>query len=433
MKKSLLFLICFAVFFSIQAYGGGSENGFTVEGRLARGQETIPALEVYLIKGDSFRKDVTDGNGFFKITGLDKGSYNFDVIYRSPQVDSNSAQNGPGVVAVYNQQIDIDSDRKMEIDLDSCSVSGKVPEEFTGDKKTFINASKWETVGIPMPNPREWTHMWMLSNADNPDANGNFEIKLSRPGKYYLALYKNGGVQTVTEVFDISGSQTIENMTFKKPDSSLKVIVVSAESKEPLDNALCVLANRQNAHYFRTIAESGRPDLITDTNGIMEYDNLPADIYDFTTMQKGYLLKKTKGIKIGVGDNVAIEAALDKSAVVDFALADELKEQTTEPLVFLLCKVTDLDSNQVYMFEGMPGEMQKQVVFFKMPKEHQAIGGATVDSALDLPTGRYGIEYELFQGQSSWTEAFGKEPLLTGQAEVNAKAGEITQIIIEKK
>jgi hypothetical protein len=408
----------------------GNEGDCTVIGQVTMGKSILSGAYVSFRKEGINKAAISDSNGFFKITGLEKGQYEVRTEHREPP------ESESGYVTYYTadritdtRQIQVDSDMNVTIDFGAFSLDGTIPAEFISSqsKYLFVGASKWE--------PKEQTYLrnmtyktnWQSAGSSRPDADGNFKIRNLRPGKYYLALYEGGGTRAISKILGLGDSEKIDNIRLTVPQAKLRVAVVDAQDNKPVTGAFGVLYNKDfEIRFFGWLkANSQANTLVTDANGSIEFANLPPGSYSFTSTKKGYLTNNTY-FKIDNGQAVEMQIALKKSAVVQFELTEDVNESITKPMAYMYFTVTNVKSGELYTVQTYLGLMKEMFVYFKRLPCNPV--DAKPDPFVDLPTGKYRIDYEVFQDEIGSYD--GKYPVVTGQAEVDVTAGRTSRIII---
>ena len=316
----------------------------------------------------------------------------------------------------------------ISIEFSTASVSGKIPAEFidTQNPNIFVGARRWEPKDHNYLRCVTYTSNWQGVGSDRIDADGNFEIKNLKPGKYYLALSQGCGSQIVSEIFELGDSEKLDGIDFTVPTAKLRVTVVD-EFEKPISGASSILYNRDlELSYYGWLEEYQRAgNLYTDANGLIEYINLPQGNYILTSAKKGYLAE-TADIKVENSETVEKQIILDESAVVQFELAEDVNEAITRPMVYMYFKATDIKSGEVFAVPSYFGQIDEMLVYLKrLPSNPE---GYEPDPYIDLPEGKYRIDYEVCQEELGNYEC--KQPLASGQVEVNAEAGQTTRVII---
>jgi protocatechuate 3,4-dioxygenase beta subunit/uncharacterized GH25 family protein len=410
----------------------GNEEGYTVTGQVTMGQSFLSDACVSFHKEGFSKTAVSDSNGSFKITGLEKGQYEVRTEHSEPP------ESESGYVTYYTadritdaRQIQVDSDMDVTIDFGAFSLGGTIPDEFINSqsKYLFVGARKWE--------PKEQTYLrnmtyktnWQPTGSSRLDADGNFEIRDLRPGKYYLVLYEGNGPRAVSKILELGDSEKINDVNLTVSQAKLQVDIVDAQDKKPVAGATAMLYNKDLELLFQGLLE-GYPQastVFTDANGLIKYVNLPQGNYAVSSGKKGYLMNNTD-FKIDDGRATEMHIALDKSAILQFELARDVNESITKPMAYMYFKVTDVKSGEVYTVPTYYGLMKEHFVYFKMPQSNPAID--KYEPYINLPTGKYFIDYEVFQDEMGSYNS--KSPIVTGQTEVDVAAGQTTRAVIGK-
>jgi len=407
----------------------GNEEGFTVTGWIKQGKTPLTRAQItFRDNSENSTSATSDSNGFYMASGLAKGKYQVSAFYqnRQPCSGSSCGKFNPNDTLQENQIIlDVNSDTTLNIDFGSAAISGKIPNEFIGKEKLYFMVRRW--------NPQErlkdtkWTYKtnWEYVNPrSTPDSNGLFELKNLKSGKYYITLHGDNNFLALSEIFEISETGKTD-VNFVPATAKLRAIIIEAETKEPLPDVICNLKTELEIYF----TDNKKPDPnvikrnITDTNGVIEYERLPKGIYTFSVQKDGFLYAKKDNIIIDANNQASIEIALEKSAVVKFVASESVEKLTTLPCVYLWCRATNLATGKPYSIDTN----QWQNVYLKMPEKVTKL----FKPVLNLPEGKYLIEYELYQdAQGSRTYAI-QQPVAAGKTEIDLKAGETTEIIIK--
>jgi protocatechuate 3,4-dioxygenase beta subunit len=409
----------------------GNEGQYSVAGRVKMEQSFLSRAQISFNKDGAYKSAISDEEGFFKISGLEKGSYEVHTRYTLPS-DSDSKDARFSADSITDErQIELDSDMDILIAFSDASVSGKIPREDSGKQDTYtvVAAKRWEEKEQGIPGFLTFKTFWQSEGHNRPDANGNFEIKNLKPGKYYLALHNANRLQALSEIFELKDSQQINDVELEVPTGKLRVNIVDADDNQPLAAALCSLYNKDLEIQFIGRIEGYPQSYCTDVNGLIEYENLPQGNYMLISGKKGYLSGE-KEIEIGDGESAEMQMLFDKSAIVKFELAQEVNEMLTEPVACIYCKSTNIETSEVYTIRTHYGRIDKQVVYLKGVKYYPETQAP--DYSIGIPSGKYRIEYELLQYSEMSGDSKREQPFLTGRVEVDAKAGETTQVIIKK-
>jgi hypothetical protein len=408
----------------------GNEGGCTITGQVTMGKSFLSNARVSFRKDDSSRTVFSDSNGTFKITGLEKGQYEVCTEHSEPpESESEGTTFYTADRIVDTRQIQVDSDMDVTIDFGAFSLSGTIPAEFmdSQSKYLFVGARKWELKEQAYLRNMTYKTNWQTVGSSRLDADGNFKIINLRPGKYYLALYEGNGPKALSKIIELGDSEKVDNINLTVPQAKLRVAVVDAQDKKPVAGAFGVLYNKDlEIQFFGKL--KGHPQVnsvFTDANGLIEYEDLPQGNYILSSGKKGYLTNNTD-FKIDDGQSAEMQIALEKSAVVQFELAKDANGSITRPMVYMYFKVTDVKSGELFTVPTHIGLMKEMFVYFKMPQNNPAI--SKPDPYINLPTGKYLIDYEVFQDEMGHYD--GEYPVVEGQTEADVTAGQTARIVI---
>ena len=410
----------------------GNEQGFTVTGQVLIGKTPTSGTNVSFSGKDYSQSDTSDSNGFFRITGLAKGMYDVRASYRKPQASSvfSSRQYNLEDELRDNKQIDVNSDMTVNIEFGSSSVSGKIPSQFIGAENLRLMARRWNPKSTNAIGGQTLTMNWDYASSQTKiDPNGSFAFSNLKPGKYYLPLYNNNQCLAVSKIFEIDASHNINDIVFLPASSKLHAVVLDAQNKQPLADAGCGLFNDLELFFFSRHSDVNVMIINkTDANGQIDFDNLPAGTYTLTASKDGFVQAAKDNIHIDENSSASIEIALEKSAVVKFILDDAAKKLITKPLVYLTCSVTNIETGRPYTRPSMYGEIKKISVLLQAPQEYMR-NAPPRPPLLNLPAGKFRLEYEVTQSDPKVSEE--PKPLISGQTEVDIKAGQTTEVIIK--
>lgn len=147
-------------------------DGVTLSGSVSTGGEPIPAAHVVLtgLTVTAERSVATGYDGSFRIDDLDPGRYRLDVL-------------DPSRALSHLEDLDLDRDRRLDLDLESAPLTGRVLDDATGEPiyEALVSVTKILPTG-------ETGSMIVLGT----DPAGSFTIAHLTPGPYRLSARKEG-------------------------------------------------------------------------------------------------------------------------------------------------------------------------------------------------------------------------------------------------
>jgi protocatechuate 3,4-dioxygenase beta subunit len=410
----------------------GNEQGITVSGQVRRGQTPIIGANITFISQDNSSKGAaSDSNGFYKVTGMPKGKYNVSTFYSKPGRSAfSSSSPNPDDFLQDNQRIDVNSDMILNIDFGTETISGKIPPEFVDAENLRLMARRWNPQTLADDDKLTYRINWEYVNSQTKlDPNGSFVFSNLKPGKYFLVLYNQQQCLAISKIFELTSSQNVNGISFVPSVAKLRITVLNAENKQPLADAVCGLTNNLELYFHDSKSDPNSPMSKTDAAGQIEFDKLPAGTYAFSASRDGFLPALKKNVQIDANTTALAEITLEKSAMVKFVLNDAAKKLITLPTVLLWCQAVILETQQPYTVRTFYGETKRYSVYLQMPLEYSK--NTFYKSCLNLPTGKYRLEYELFPYDADGVIYGTEKPFLSGQTEVNVIAGQTTEVVIK--
>ena len=112
---------------------------------------------------------------------------------------------------------------------------------------------------------------------------------------------------------------------------------------------------------------------------------------------------------------------------VRFELSDQLKQRITADTVYLQCRVTNVDTNELVPMLTYYSEQDEHMVWLA-PEDISGYRQPTIN----LPEGRYQIEYRLYQDRKGSLSYKVNPPLLEGTVNVEIDKGETKLITVSE-
>lgn len=171
-------------------------DGVTLSGTVSTGGEPIPAAHVVLtgLTVTAERSVATGYDGSFRIEDLDPGRYRLDVL-------------DPSRALSHLEDLDLDRDRRLDLDLESAPLTGRVLDDATGEPiyEALVSVVKILPTG-------ETGSMIVLGT----DPSGSFTIAHLTPGPYRLSARKEG-YTPVEESLEMSASGPASQPVLRLP------------------------------------------------------------------------------------------------------------------------------------------------------------------------------------------------------------------------
>lgn len=301
------------------------------------------------------------------------------------------------------------------------TLKGKIPENFKSAQKIRIIAKKWQPHEEQTTENYEKSN-WRFISQVNPEKDGTYTFRNLQPGKYYLLMFADDR-REISKTFELSKDKTPQ-IELLKQDAILTINVLDAD-KHPVSGALC---NCMSDLEIPFNSESGKNT--TDKNGRIKFKKIPNGLYSVFVMKDGFLPITKDDIKIDQNKNGSVEINLQKSGIVNFVYEDSAKSAIEKPLVILYCTAKDIDTNKFYKVKIFNSESNRLNVYLRLPEDFKNKNLFT-EKHLNLPQGRYILEYQIFQyGKQKGTKV--ENPAFTGSAKVDVKTGQTTDLIIKK-
>ncbi len=404
----------------------GDEAGFTISGVTRVGKDLLKNARVTIAFPDSTAKTVaTDDKGEFQLKGIPKGVYTLHASYDKNRGHS-SGMSSPDRQLNDRREINVESDIDVDIDFGNGSVSGNIPEQFLNSNGLHIVARRLVEKRIKRNiTPRKWDY------AGRPSINseGRFTCTNLRAGKYYLLLTAKDGTLGISDVFNLAESEQLENITFNLGSATLQIHVIDAETLFAIPNANFAIKNDLEAGFRskRFVPEDSKSPMITDERGTVEYTNLPEGKYVVWVQTPGYLTTKSEWVNLGGGEIHKMTVPVEPAAIVNFEMSEALKKRIAADTVYLRCRVTNINTNELVPMIGPYGEDEEHTVWL-LPEEY----AAQHLIAIKLPEGIYEIKYRLYQDRKGHLSYKIQSPLFEGTVNVELDKGETRLITVSE-
>ena len=384
----------------------GDETGFTLTGVVRMGEQPLKGAYVEVSLPDRSTKDGrTDDKGRFLIKGIPKGVYEALVDYSLDDI-----------WLIDTREIVIDANVELDFDMGTGTVSGRVPERFIGT--VDIRVERW----APKQSRDGWGLRtdWEVAARDGKiDSEGYFTCSHLRAGRYHLQLITKQGIMGISDIFELSESEHLEDIVFNIGSGMIQISVVDLETAEAIPNARFTIENDLETTLWR---------MSTDEEGLAECPDLPRGKYVVWVQTPGYITGKSEWLSVDNGTSTAATVYLERSAIVAFELTADVRQQITAEMACVCIRVTDLDTGRPVPkptpMQGDYREYDEHTVYF-VPDNISRRGPPTID----LPQGWYRIKYRLIQGKKANINT-NLPPLVEGAVSIELLKGKTTTIIV---
>jgi hypothetical protein len=225
----------------------------------------------------------------------------------------------------------------------------------------------------------------------------------------------------VTDVFDLAESEQLEGIVFNLGTGTLQIHVVDADTLYGIPNVIFTIRNDLEAIFYSKefVLEDKKSRMVTDDGGIVEYPNLPKGRYAVWVQMPGYLTKKSDWVNLSDGETRKVTVPVERAAIVNFEIPEELKKRINADTVYLRCQVTNISTNELVPMVSAYGEDEEHTVWL-LPEEY----AAQRQNTINLPKGRYEIRYRLYQDRKGSLSYKLQSPLFEGTVNIALDKGE---------
>ena len=221
----------------------------------------------------------------------------------------------------------------------------------------------------------------------------------------------------------------LEDVTFKVGSGTLQIHIVDAETQSGIPNAGFIIRNdlEVTVRTKKLMSEDGKSGMTVDDQGMVEYTGLPKGKYIVWGQAPGYLTNKSEWVTLSDGQVSSVAISLERAAIVSFEMSQELKKRITANVIYLRCRITNVDTNELVPMRNGYIEDEEHTVHFAPEDIAKRQGGG-----INLPEGIYEIEYRLYQDRAGVLSYKIRPPLVEGVVNVELQKGEVTAIIISE-
>ena len=343
--------------------------------------------------------DYTNDEGHFQIKGIPEGMWNIEI-----------SCDLAGEWFEETREIVVDANVELDFDLGTGMVSGRIPDSLVEMDKLKIEAWRW--------TPKKFRGDlglradWDSAGVVKIDAEGYFTCSYLRAGRYYLSLLVKRKILGFSDVFELGESEHLENATLYTGDGGIDISVLDLETGEGVPKVGYLAVENDLDAVFRLMS--------TNDQGKAECSDLPRGEYIVWVQTPGYLTTRIEGITVNDGVVTPVTVYLDRGAVVSFELSAQVRERITAARARFHCRITDLDTGEL-----VPKPAPRYTGYRQYDEHTLYFAPTLTDPTINLPEGRYEIEYRLYEITYTSTSA-----LLEGVASVELLKGKTTTIIV---
>jgi protocatechuate 3,4-dioxygenase beta subunit len=404
----------------------GDEPGFTITGMVRKGQTVLSGANVYIRISDKSSKSAqADGWGHYVIHGVPAGEYLISADYYAGD-RSTSLQWRPKLELREDIQVTIKANTTIDINFGNSSIKGKIPDAYLNHEKLVLRASRCED---------EKSNSEIIKRTKNTiaaeiDSQGNYTCQGLHAGRYYLLLEASGQTIAVSDVFELGESQQIENIPLKSGTGILQIHCIDSETGQNVAGAYFSISNELGASFhFRKLTEENDWRMKVNSLGMAEYPDLPAGKYKIKAQAASYPACQSDFFIVNNDTATPATISMDAGAVVRFELSEQVKPLITAKMAYLICNIINLKTQ-----DSVP---RTDLYHFGLPNEHLIFlyskdALKPVDSPLNLPAGRYEIQYRLYQSEYGYSETNTQPSLLTGTVQVELARRDTKTLTITK-
>ena len=412
----------------------GDEAGFALSGTVRIGQKPVEKASVYIhFQDQSTKRACTDSKGRFRIIGIPSGTHELNTNYYPDFV-----RPGPGSLdqQLFDRRpVNVEDNIEIDVDLGDGSVSGKIPDQFGEPNKLRIVARRWSPAQSQndLVWPAPWWYFeqpqWQYARTAKIDPQGNFRCSNLREGRYYLLLLAEAQSAAISDVFELAESEHLENVALNVGTGTLQIHVLDSQTQFPVPNAAFGIKNWDlSAIFYSMKLAPEKGPMVTDDHGNAEFSDLPNGRYAVWVRSTGYLTAASDLLNISDDKITPVTIYLEPAAVLRFELSQELKRRITADTIYLRCRVTNLDTQQLVPNLTFYRQNDEHMVWLDSvdsPKVHQAV--------INLPQGSYDIEYRLYRTNKGEYSYKFLPPALEGTISVELQTGQTELITISEQ
>ncbi len=265
----------------------------TLEGRVLAGGEPVEVVLVSLNEADSFlpfggQQVETDRFGRFIFEDVEPGNYKLSTVV-------------PGAALPETQEVSLESGQTANADLvfQGATLRGRVVDSESGQgaADVTITVSPVEQASEAQPQTNMSFQVVMVESSGGgrggggmsmqmgggpqskvrTNANGDFEVRFLKPGRYGVETLGGAYVQGEAGPFEVEEGRTLDDITIEVDrGASITGMVVSGETGQPLSGAPVALQSAGSNEM--TMAEDGR----------FSFEGLDAGDYTIEVMGSGF-------------------------------------------------------------------------------------------------------------------------------------------------
>jgi len=252
------------------------------------------------------------------------------------------------------------------------------------------------------------------------DAIGRFELLGMAPGE-------GRGIYVIAKDPYVPASDS--EYHGKRSTGRIQISVVDLDTGEGIYDAAFRVKNELEASFFsRKLAPDGTGTrMTTDEKGTAEFANMPVGKYIVSVEAPGYLTSQSEWIEVGDDASAPAIVCLERAGVARFEVSAEVRQLITAESAYICCEVKNCDTAESMPMVTSYGQYDGHMIMLvgeNIPDYYQPI--------INLPEGRYRIDYRLFHDRRGYTSYMTQLPLVEGSATVELIKGRTTTITTSK-
>jgi len=378
----------------------GDETGYTLSGMVRAGEEPIEKASVRVNLPDkTYTGSRTDDKGMFRIKGVPEGLW--DVWISCGLAGEHLEE---------TREIVVDANVELDFDLGTGTISGRIPDAMVGNDNLRIRAWRWMPkkfkgdLGVRI----DWNSVGIVKI----DAEGFFSCSYLTAGRYYLSMSESGEILGISDVFELTEAEHLEGVTLSTGNGRFEISVLDLETGEGVAKVDDLVIENDREAVFRLLS--------TDDEGKAKCSNLPPGEYIMWVQTTGYLMTRIEGISADDSEVTPVTIYMERGGVIRFEVSARVREMIAAARAILRCRITNLDTGQL-----VPKPVLKWTGYRRYDEHSFNFSPALTAPEIDLPEGRYEIEYRLYD------MAYASRPALAeGVARVKLFRGKTSTILI---
>ncbi|MCK5000380.1 MAG: sigma-70 family RNA polymerase sigma factor [Anaerohalosphaera sp.] len=351
----------------------------------------------------------TNVDGFYELFDLPTGETTIIVSWPN-DMSSNLTQKEITLKAGQELELNLSPDLRL-------TISGAIPAQVRHSDNIKITAYYYNPDWIP---GRNWDYLsYPVKSEINTD--GTFSCSNLKPGTYYLSLRTDDRQQDITDIFELTADETINNLTFKPTASALNIRAIDAVTGKAIPYVNFDLHNDLEFQFYsKKLTSPQSRAMNTGPEAEATFDSLPAGSYMIKSYAIGYLEGESEFVELFDSETQTITVQLTPCSAAQFKLSETLSEDI-ETEAYILCTITNNTTGEI-----IPGNMEESKHHVRVITETNTHWSAT---AKNLPAGTYTIDYSLYAVKDG-RYSHHLPPILTGSETVQLTTGHTKTIKI---